>query len=203
MKLYYVPGASSHAVHVLLRELGANFELERVDLATRTTQSGANFYDINPNGYVPALALDSTAVLTEVPAIMQYLADKDGASALAPTSGSIERAQMQAIMNFVSAEYHKAFIPLFVKPNMSADERASTLALLNKRFSYLDGLLADGRDYFVANTLSLADIYVYTVTSWSGFLGVSLEGFDRLQAHMGRMAGRESAVAARAAEGLG
>ena len=203
MKLYYVPGASSHAVHVLLRELGLNFELELVDLATRTTQTGANFYDINPNGYVPALVLGGGAVLTEVPAILQYLVDKDGPSTLAPATGTLERAQMQAILNFVSAEYHKAFIPLFVKPDMSDSERAGTLALLHKRFAYLESLLADGRDYLVAGRLSLADIYVYTVTSWSGFLGVSLSGFDKLQAHMGRIAGRESAVAARAAEGLG
>src|SRR5690349_14794913 len=90
MKLYYSPGACSHAPHILLRESGLDFTLEKVDLATKKTETGADFAKINPNGYVPALALDNGEILIEGPAIDQYIADQVPAKKLAPANGTTE-----------------------------------------------------------------------------------------------------------------
>jgi glutathione S-transferase len=75
MKLYYSPGACSLAPHIVLREAGFEFDLEKVSLAAKKTASGEDFTQINPKGYVPVLKLDDGHMLTEGPAIEQYLAD--------------------------------------------------------------------------------------------------------------------------------
>ena len=88
MKLYYSPGACSMAPHIVLREAGFKFDLEKVDIPNKKTESGGDFWSINPKGYVPALRLDDGQVLTEVGVICQYLADQKPESALAP-KGSV------------------------------------------------------------------------------------------------------------------
>ncbi|MBT9523133.1 MAG: glutathione S-transferase N-terminal domain-containing protein, partial [Dechloromonas sp.] len=74
MKLYYATGACSLSPHIVLSELGLPYELVKVDLATHLTADGRDYYGINPKGYVPALQLDDGQLLTEGPAIIQYLA---------------------------------------------------------------------------------------------------------------------------------
>ena len=86
MKLYYSPGACSLSPHVVLREAGLPFTLEQVDLGKKTTASGGDFFQVNPHGYVPALQLDDGEVLTEGPAIVQFLADQVPAAVLAPAA---------------------------------------------------------------------------------------------------------------------
>jgi glutathione S-transferase len=75
MKLFLKPGACSLSPHIALEEAGLSYETENVDLATKKTASGGNF-EVNPKGYVPALLLDSGELLTEGPAIVQYIADQ-------------------------------------------------------------------------------------------------------------------------------
>src|SRR5947207_343802 len=113
MKLYFSPGACSLSPHISLREAGATFTLEKVDIRGKTTASGRDFKAINPKGYVPALELDDGHVLTEGPAIVQYIADQHPAARLAPPAGSLERYHLQEWLNFVSTELHKGFSPLF------------------------------------------------------------------------------------------
>lgn len=88
MKLYYSPGACSLSPHIVLREGGFDFALERVDLKTGVTEAGRDYKTINPLGYVPALELDDGEVLTEGPAIVQYLADRVPDRRLAPPAGA-------------------------------------------------------------------------------------------------------------------
>jgi glutathione S-transferase len=106
MKLYYAPGACSLSPHIVLRETNTPFTLVKVDLAAKTAEDGSDFFAINPNGYVPALQLDDGTILTEGPAIVQYIADQAGATALAPRNGTLERYKLQSWLNFISAELH-------------------------------------------------------------------------------------------------
>src|ERR1041384_4093771 len=111
MKLYYSPGACSLSPHIALREAGEKFEMQKVDLKTKKLEGGGDYLQVNPKGYVPALQLDSGEVLTEGPAIVQYVADRNPDSGLAPKPGTIERYRLQEALNFISTEIHKSFSP--------------------------------------------------------------------------------------------
>src|SRR3954464_15888097 len=115
MKLYYTPGACSLSPHIVLREAGFPVELKKVDLASKNIEGGGDYLQINPKGYVPALELPNGEVLTEGPAIVQYIADQNPDSRLAPKAGTLERYRLQEWLNFITSEIHKSFSPLFNK----------------------------------------------------------------------------------------
>ena len=75
MKLYFAPEACSLSPHIVLNELGLPFTLVKVDMKSKKTADGRDFLSLNPKGYVPALKLDNGQMLSEGPAIIQYLAD--------------------------------------------------------------------------------------------------------------------------------
>src|SRR5262245_14256064 len=112
MKLYFVPGACSLSPHIVLNEAGVSFDRVKVDAKTKA-MDGGDYRSVNPLGYVPALELDDGTVLTEGPAIVQWIADKAPDKKLAPANGSLERSKLQGWLNFVSSELHKGFSPLF------------------------------------------------------------------------------------------
>ena len=157
MKLYYLPGACSLASHIALREAGADFELERFDKTSKKTESGADFLAINPKGYVPVLSLDSGDVLTEGPAILQYIADQNPKAGLAPDAGTLARTRLQEQLNFISTDLHKSFSPLF-NPTSSDAEKAAARTRVIERMGLVEKMLADGRiDVYALPYLSLAD----------------------------------------------
>ena len=202
MKLYYKPGACSLATHITLREIGAEFDLEKVDTNAGTTETGADYKTINPNGYVPALALDGDEVLTEGPAILQYLADQKPEAGLAPKSGTLERARLQQHLNFVGSELHKAFSPLFAADQPAGAARDAVVANIGKKFNTIETILSDGRQYLLGDAFSVADAYLFVVSSWTKPTRIDLGQWPNLVAFVGRVAGRPSTQAALRAEGL-
>jgi glutathione S-transferase len=200
MKLYYSPGACSLAPHIVAREAGLPVSLEKVDLATRTTETGAAFQSINPKGYVPALALEDGGVLTEVAALLQYLADRAPQAALIPPHGTLERYRVIEWLTFISSEIHKGFGPLW-SPGTPEATRAATLEKLSRRFALLDEHLA-GRPYLTGDAFTVADAYLFTVVSWSPILSVDLAPFPNLRAYLQRIAARPAVRQALSAEGL-
>src|ERR671917_2942989 len=186
MKLYYAPGACSLAPHIVAREAGLRLDLEKVDLGKGRTENGAVFADINPKGYVPALALDDGEVLTEVSALVQYLADQAPQAGLAPAAGTIERYRLLEWLGFISTEIHKGFGPPW-KPETPEATKAAAKANLAKRFAYLDQRLGRG-PYLMGERFTVADAYLFTVTNWTNFHGLSLTEYPNLAAFMSRVA---------------
>ena len=115
MKLYYSPGACSLSPHIALREAGLPFELVKKELHSKTLEDGSDFRAINPKGYVPVLAFDDGQLLTEGPAIVQYIADRVPDKKLAPPADTMERYRLQEWLNYITSELHKTFSPLFNK----------------------------------------------------------------------------------------
>ena len=200
MKLYYSPGACSLSPHIVAREAGIPLELIRVDTRTKTIAAEGDFWAINPKGYVPALALDDGEVLTEGPAIVQYLADRKPESALAPPNGTAARYRLQEMLNYITSEIHKAYSPLF-NPKVSAEVRAERIEYLHKRYAFLDRHLAV-HDYLVGDRFTAADAYLFVVTNWARSTQVDLSGFVHLQAFQKRIAARPAVQAAMQSEGL-
>lgn len=200
MKLYYAPGACSMAAHIALNEAGETFAIEKVDLAAGKTENGADFRRINPKGYVPTLELDNGEILTEGPAILQYIADRNPDSRLAPKAGSFERVRLQEHLNFISTEIHKSFGPLF---NKSASDELKALARERAalRLSHADQLLSDGRRYLLGEDFTVADAYLFTVARWTIPTGVGLDRLPNLQAYVKRVSERPAVQKTLAAEG--
>ena len=113
MKLYFSPGACSLSPHIVLREAGAKFDLEQVDLREKKTKKGDDYWKINPKGQVPLLELDDGQRISEGPAIVQYIADKNPAAGLVPAAGSIDRYHLQGWLTHIGTELHKTFGPCF------------------------------------------------------------------------------------------
>ncbi|WP_426189219.1 glutathione transferase GstA [Massilia sp. DWR3-1-1] len=200
MKLYYTPGACSLSPHIALLEAGLAFTTEQVDLRTRTTASGADYTTVNPRGYVPALELDNGVVLTEGPAIVQYIAAQAPARQLVPAPHSIEHYRLLERLNFIATEIHKGFGPLF-NPASSEPARQMARAHLDQRFGQAARLL-DGHDYLVGERFSVADGYLFVMLTWADSVHIDLAKWPALQAFKARIAARPAVQQALADEAL-
>jgi glutathione S-transferase len=200
MKLYYSPGACSLSPHIVLRETGAKFDLARVDFSSRKTSDGEDFNTVNPKGAVPALRMDNGEVLTEGAAIVQYIADKAGATQLAPAAGTGERLRLQEWLNFIASELHKGFSPLF-NSKIPDDYKTIVKENLAKKFTYLDNILA-GRNYLMGNSFTVADAYLFTIMTWRNNLKVDISAYKNLQAYLERVGARPKVREAMQEEGL-
>jgi len=146
------------------------------------------------------LQLDDGAILTEGPAIVQYLADRNPASGLAPANGTLDRYRLQEWLNYITSELHKGFTPLF-KPNTPDAYKTITRDNLANRFGYLDRHLA-GRPYIMGERFTVADAYAFTVVGWSKYMKIDLTPWHNLKTYMDRIAGRPKVQEAMKAEGL-
>ncbi|NHZ88822.1 glutathione transferase GstA [Massilia sp. CCM 8733] len=200
MKLYFSPGACSLSPHIVLLEAGLAFTTEAVDLRKKVTASGADFSAINPKGYVPALETGQGVLLTEGPAIVQYLADLAPEKNLAPAAGTPERYVLVEWLNFISTELHKNFAPLF-RPNAGADLVNYAHSNLALRLGYVERKL-DGRDYLTGSQFTVADAYLFTVLNWAGVLKFDLSSFPLVQAFHKRVSERPMVRQAMRDEGL-
>jgi len=199
MKLYFSPGACSLSPHIVLLEAGLDFTSERVDLREKKTAGGEDYRAINPKGYVPALALDDGGLLTEGPAIVQYLADLAPAAGLLPPVGDLARYKVVAWLGYISSELHKNFSPLF-NPAATEDMKAHAHKMLALRLQHVAAQL-DGRE-FLETRFSVADAYLFTVLGWADRVGVSLEAWPVLGEYRARVAARPAVQQALRAEGL-
>lgn len=200
MQLFISPGACSLAPHIALREAGADFEAVKVDLATRKTEAGDDFLSVNPSGKVPALILDNGETLTENPAILLYIADQGPAAGLAPAEGSLARYQLLSRLSFLGSEFHKAFVPLFA-PGMSDEAKAAAAVAVKNHLAALDKELT-GRDHYAGDSFSVADIYLFVMLGWPGYVGIDMSAYPALGAYAGKIAQRPAVGAALKAEGL-
>ncbi len=198
MKLYFSPGACSLSPHIVLRELGLPFDLVKVDLAAKKTSDGDDFKAINPKGYVPVIRTDDGHVLTEGPAMVQYLADRKPEAKLAPANGTFARYQLQEWLNFVSTEIHKTFSPLF---NSAMPDAAKEIyvAKLKQRFAELNAVLAK-QDFLMGAHFSVADAYLYTVLRWSAHFKIDLNAWPALAKYFARVDARPAVKVALDAE---
>ncbi|CAI0742266.1 MAG: glutathione transferase GstA [Serratia proteamaculans] len=200
MKLFYKAGACSLSPHIVLREAGLDFTAEKVDLALKKTESGADYLAINPKGQVPALLLDDGSLLTEGVAIVQYLADRVPDRGLIPAAGTLSRYHAIEWLNYIATELHKGFSPLF-NPKTPDEYKTIAREKLDKQFDYLDSVLAK-QHFLLGNKFSVADAYLFTVMRWAIALQFDIKKRTQLSAYFDRVAARPAVDATLNAEGL-
>lgn len=195
MILFYAAGASSQAPHILLREAGLNFQLEKVDLATHCW-SGGDYRTINQKACVPALKLDDGDVLTECAVILQFIADQAPSYRLLPPKDTRERYHALEWLNFISTEIHKNFITSERHGGVAANFLSKTLqgqALTRlqvmPRLEYVDRRLTSSR-YLAGEHFSAPDAYLYTMLNWARRLGIDLAQLPALQDFFERVSER-------------
>jgi len=199
MKLFYSPGACSLSPRIALLEAGAPFEAVKVG-RDKQTSDGRDFLALNPYGYVPALELDDGEILTEGPAIVQYIADRWPDAGLAPPNLTIERYRLQAALGFINSEVHKTVSGLF-NPALQDDERERIVGKVDTRLTQLSRKM-EGHEWILGDDFSVADIYLFVVTRWFAGLKLDLARWPVIAAHHARVRARPATQAALAAEGL-
>jgi glutathione S-transferase len=204
MKLYFAPGVCSLSPHIVFKETGVPFQAVKTDIRTKTFEGGGDYKTISPLGYVPALQLADGTVLTEGPAIVQYIADQAPAAHLTPAKGTSDHYKMLAWLNFISTEVHKGFTPLLspmIVGKLSDDAKAVFTERLVARLAHLDKHLAT-HDYLLGKSFSVADAYCFTTLRWTAAIKLDLAPFPHIQAYMTRVQARPGVQAAMQAEGL-
>lgn len=200
MKLYFSPGACSLSPHIALAEAGLAADYVKVNLRDKKTEAGDDYLQVNPKGQVPVLSLDDGGILTEGPAIVQYIADKAPGSKLAPANGTAERYQLQEWLNMLTSELHKSFSPLF-NPAMPDEAKAIFRDKVGKTLGYIDGKLA-GKDYLMGSQFTVADGYLFTMLRWAVGQKFDLAQHPNLKAYFDRVGERPKVKEAMLAEGL-
>lgn len=200
MKLYYSPHVCSLVPHIVLRELGVPFALERVDFATKTTADGTSLDAITPKSYVPVLELDDGERLTELAVILRYLEGTHPDAQLAPPSSSmsLERIRFDELVHFIATELHKGFAPYTLMPNVGDEAKLWTKQRLSARVEFLRAQLGD-REYIFGDRYTFADAYAFWALRVFSFLTkIPLDG--TLKQYIGRIASRPAVRAALEAE---
>jgi glutathione S-transferase len=148
---------------------------------------------------VPALVLDNGEMLSEGPAIVQYLADLVPAKKLAPPAGSFERVRLQEVLNYISTELHKSFSPLF-NPAAPEDWKTFMRGQILRRLEPMEKRLAKA-DYLMGE-FTVADAYLFTILGWTRLVGIDLKENAVLSAYIARVKARPAVQQAMKEEGL-
>jgi glutathione S-transferase len=194
MKLYYSPSACSLSPHIVAHELALPIELVKVDVVAKRTEHGENFLAINPKGLVPVLQLDDGSVLTEGPAVVQYLADLKPDAQLAPANGSMARYRLQEMLGYINSELHQSYMPLF-NPACSDEVRSARMAYLRKHYGLLDAALGR-KPFLLGERFTVTDAYLFVVTRWAEFVKLDLSNFPNVLGFQARIAARPAVQAA-------
>ncbi|SDR56906.1 glutathione S-transferase [Rhizobiales bacterium GAS113] len=197
MELYFAPLACSLATRITLYEAGADATFRYVDTKAKRTADGGDFLAVNKMGQVPVLRTDAGELLTENPAILQFVADQYPDAGLAPEKG-MERYRLQQWLNFITSELHKVvYIPL-LDHTSTEGAKAYARSKTKARFDFLDAHLRE-REYLL-DRFTIADAYLVTVLNWSKTSGIDLANWPAVLAYFKRLHKRPSVAKAFAEE---
>lgn len=193
MDLYFAPLSCSMATRIALYESGLDANFHQVVLTTKQTTEGADYLAVNPKGQVPAM-LTPDGLLTEGPAVLQYVADRAPAARLAPPAGTRARYLLQQWLNYIATEIHKGVFYLIFNPAVPAEAKVFAREAVVPRYRFLSEHLADRQ--FLLDEFSVADAYLVTTLGWAAPAGIDLAAWPVLAQYAQRL--RERPAVARA-----
>lgn len=195
LTLYSARGTCARAVHIALEDAEAKYETRRVDFAAGE-QRMTEYLKINPKGRVPALATPR-GVLTEVSALLLYIAQTHPEKHLAPLDDPFALARLMGFAGYLASTVHVAHAH---RPRGTrwADEPSSIEDMKRKSPANMrDGFGLIARDLFVGpwamgEAYSVLDPYLFTLAGWLGMHGVELDEFPAVADHYRRMSARDT-----------
>jgi glutathione S-transferase len=205
LALYYYPGNASLLPHMMLREIGAPFELRLVD-RSQNAQKSAEYLRLNPNGRIPVL-VDGDLVLFEAAAVALHLADRFPEAGLAPALGTSERAEfykwMIHLSNTPQAEYRAWFYPHEHAAGEAAVPSVKQAAgeRLNRMFDVVSSQLG-GRTWLVRDRFSAADLFLFMLIRWGRLMPRPPRSIPNLNALAERVVARPAVQEALRVEGI-
>ena len=172
LTLYFAPGSSSMAVHIALHEIGVPFEGKPMSFKNNDLRT-PGYLKLNPEGKVPTLIVDGRP-LTEVAAILYYLAKRFPEAELLPRDDIAADAQALSWMSFIAATLHPA--------------RRHGLDYAREVYGIADQRLGSG---WALGRYSIADIHLFRLY-WrlANSLKPRTGRFPNLTAHYARMMAR-------------
>jgi glutathione S-transferase len=187
---YYAPRTCALAAHLALEHAGANYEALAVNFAVQAQRS-PEFLAINPKGRVPALVTER-GILTEIPALLLYVAQRFPEAGLAPLDDIFAVAQMQAFNSYLCSTVHVAHAHR-VRGARWADDPAAIDAMkakvpqnMTECMLLVEQSLLQG-PWVLGDRYSVADMYLYTISGWLEADGVETRLLPGIMDHRTRM----------------
>ncbi|HEX7381380.1 MAG TPA: glutathione binding-like protein [Nevskiaceae bacterium] len=189
MKLYFAPGTCSMASWISLEWIGKPYETHKVEIhGTKSPE----LLEHNPMGAVPTLEDDAGNWWTQNVAVLNYLADSFPQARIGSDGTPKGRADLNRWLGFLTSDMHQSFKPLFGAIDGTGDAKtidaikAKYREALKSRFGLLDKHLAGGK-WALGDHHSVADAYLFVMTTWAPKVGVDIGGFHNLQDFIKRM----------------
>jgi glutathione S-transferase len=190
LTLYYAAGTCALATHLALEYSGAPYEAIRIDFSKQQQQS-PEYQRINPKGRVPALVTDR-GILTETPALLQFVAQSFPAAKLAPLDDPFLLARCNEINSYLCATVHVAHAHKG-RGYRWVDDEAAIAAMKQKVpqtmtacFDLIEREMVKG-PWVLGEQFSICDPYLFTISGWLAGDGVDIERFPKVAAHRKRM----------------
>ena len=201
MKLFYTKGACSLVVRIVINEIGLKADFESVDLKSKKTETGRDFYTINHKGAVPTLQLNNGEILTENAVILQFLADDSKATQLLPAVGDYKRYPVLEWLNYTATEMHKSFGPLFnpAIPQQLKDD--VFIPIIKKKLSYINQHL-EKNAFLLGDHFTLPDAYMFVMLFWTTHFKLDLTEWSHLSRYFAALEKRKSIEQSLKEEGL-
>lgn len=192
LKLYYAPGTCALATHITLELAAAPYEAVRLDFGAQQQRS-PEYLNLNPKGRVPALATDR-GVLTETPALLQYVAQSFPQAQLAPLDDAFLMAKVNEFNSFLCATVHVAHAHKR-RGSRWADDEAAHESMRRKVkqnmvdcFTLIEQSMIEG-PWVLGERVSICDPYLFTISSWLPGHGIEIGQFPKVAAQFARLQG--------------
>ena len=192
LTFYYARGTCALASHIALEQSGAPYEAVRLDFKAQQQRS-PEYLRVNPKGRVPALVTDR-GVLTETPALLQYIAQSFPQAGLAPLDDAFLTGKMNEFNSYLCSTVHVAHAHKGRGYRWVDAEDTAALEAMKKKvpqtmaegFALIEEQMLRG-PWVLGDRYSTSDAYLFTLARWLEGDGVDVQRFPKVADHMRRM----------------
>lgn len=204
-QLYYYPNNASLAPHLVLAEMGLEFELHLVDRKSNA-QKSADYLLLNPAGRIPTL-VDNGRAIFESAAICLHLCEENPERSLMPAIGDLNRALFYQWLFYLSNTVQAELMVYFYSdkhthdPSAAASIKAAQEKRVTDMFVLLDSEL-EGRDFLVGKSVSVCDYFLLMLAIWADDFDTPPLSFKNLSRYLRKLVQREAVQKVCAVEGI-